>query len=228
LNPCSTTNRPWSADGSYLAFTSVKTDGSFALYRRRSDGAGEAELLDSGSVIKSPTWSPDGHFLIYTKGTADNGDLWMLPLVGERRPSVFLPSAYDVSSPSLSLDGHWIAYQSNKSGRTEVYVCTFPGAQRENPISQHGGLAPRWRGDGRELFFLALDGSMMAAGIYTTKKSVATIPQRLFQTGLTTCGNQRPYAVAKDGRKFLIPIPRDTVGATPITVVLNWQATPTK
>jgi hypothetical protein len=109
-----------------------------------------------------------------------------------------------------------------------VYVCTFPGAQRENLISQHGGWAPRWRGDGRELFFLALDGSTMAAGIDTTRNSATPIPQRLFQTGLTTWGNQRPYAVAKDGRKFLIPIPRDTVGARPITVVLNWQATPAK
>jgi hypothetical protein len=107
-------------------------------------------------------------------------------------------------------------------------VCTFPGAQRENKISQHGGWAPRWRGDGRELFFLALDGGMMAAGIDTTKSSIAKVSQRLFQTGLTTWGNQRPYAVAKDGRRFLIPIPRDTVGPTPITVVLNWQATKAK
>jgi Tol biopolymer transport system component len=105
----------------------------------------------------------------------------MLPLVGERKLSVFLPSDYDVSSPSLSPDGHWIAYQSNKSDRTEVYVCTFPGAKRETVISQHGGWAPRWRGDGRELFFLAFDGSMMAAGIDTTRNSVATIPQRYFR-----------------------------------------------
>jgi serine/threonine protein kinase/Tol biopolymer transport system component len=218
----------WSADGSYVAFTLTKTDGTSALYLRHSDGTGEAELLDSATVIKSPTWSPDGHFLVYTKGTSDNGDLWMLPLAGERKPSVFLPSAYDVSSPSLSPDGHWIAYQSNKSGRTEVYVCTFPGAQREDKISQNGGWAPRWRGDGRELFFLGFDGSMMAADIDTTRNTVALNPQRLFQTGLTTWGNQRPYAVAKDGRKFLIPIPRDTAGATPITIVLNWQATPAR
>jgi TolB protein len=81
------------------------------LFRRRSDGSGESELLDhSASVIKAPTWSPNGHFLVYVKGSATNGDLWTLPLDGERKPSAFLHTLYDEGSPSFSPDGHWIAY----------------------------------------------------------------------------------------------------------------------
>ena len=219
----------WSADGSYVAFTMTKNDGTFGLYRRRANGSGETELLDgSAQVFKSPAWSLDDRLLVYTKGTQHNGDLWTVPLRGERKRSSFLNTPYDESNPSFSPDGRWIAYQSNKSGRTEVYVRAFTEDGGEIKISQHGGRAPRWRADGRELFFLAPDSRLMAAGFDPNKDDPAMVPEELFQTGLRDPGTQRAYDVARDGRRFLIPTVRNAPGSRAITVVLNWPATRAK
>jgi len=131
----------WSADGSYVAFTMTKNDGTFGLYRRRANGSGETELLDgSAQVFKSPAWSLDDRLLVYTKGTQHNGDLWTVPLRGERKRSSFLNTPYDESNPSFSPDGRRIAYQSDKSGRTEVYVRAFTEDGGEIKIShvRHG------------------------------------------------------------------------------------------
>ena len=149
---------------------------------------------------------------MYGEQVAATGyDLWTLPLSGERTKSVFLQTAYDEASGTFSPDGRWIAYESNASGRNQVYVRPFPVRDGQFPISRDGGRAPRWSGDGRELFFLTPDGMLMAAGIDTTKAFAATVPQPLFRTGLTNAGSFHPYAVAKDGRRFLIPVPREIV-----------------
>ena len=214
----------WSPDGSYLAFVIVKANGTSGLYRRPANGTGQNELLDdSAAVFKSPAWSPDGRFLMYTKGTPSNGDLWTLSLGPELRPARFLNTRFDESNPSFSPDGRWVAYQSNKAGSTEVYVRQFLG-EGERRISHHGGRAPRWRSDGRELFFLALDTRLMAVAFDTNKGPLPVVPEPLFPTGLTNITTQRSYAVAKDGQKFLIPVDRDSSASSPITVVLNWRA----
>ena len=217
----------WSPDGLYVAYLSVPYGGGFVLYRQRVDGSAQREALDRGVTIKSPAWTPKGDALVYTKGDEKGGDLWRVPLTGDRKPIVFLQTAYDESSPSVSPDGRWIAYQSDKSGRSEVYVRPFPTGGKEYLISHRGGRAPRWSKDGRELFFLALDGMLMTAAIDAHNASIAAMPQRLFQTGLLEPTNQRPYAVARDGR-FLVPTPRDALRRTPITIVLNWTTTLSK
>ncbi len=106
----------------------------------------------------------------------------------------------------------------------DVRRCTsgrFPTRESVFPISREGGGAPRWRGDGKQLFFLSLDGTMMAADVDSTKGFTAAVPRRLFSTHLQPPANARPYAVTRDGTRFLIP--RIGQGA-PITVVLNWRA----
>jgi eukaryotic-like serine/threonine-protein kinase len=208
----------WSPDGSYIAYHSVSYGGGSVLYRQRVDGSDQREPLDRGVLIRSPDWTPKGDELVYTKGDEKGGDLWRVPLTGDRKPIVFLQTAYDESSPSVSPDGRWIAYQSDKSGRSEVYVRPFPTGGNEDLISQRGGRAPRWSKDGRELFFLALDGRLMTAAIDARKASIAGTPQLLFQTGLLEPSNQRPYGVAKDGR-FLVPTPRDARRRTQIRIV---------
>ena len=152
-------------------------------------------------------------------------DLWTVALAGDRKPAVFLRTPYDEASGAFSPKGDWIAYESNESGRSEVYVRPFPKQEGQFPISRNGGRAPRWRADGKELFFLAPDGTLMAAGIDTTKAFAATVPHSLFRTGLTDPGTFHPYAVANGGNRFLIPVRREAPGSMPITVVLNWPAT---
>ena len=204
----------WSPDGQRVAFNSSRLDplrSAYSLFVRPSNGSGRDELLvKSEGLATAPDWSPDGRFLVYGEQVAATGyDLWTLPLSGERTKSVFLQTAHDEASGTFSPDGRWIAYESNASGRNQVYVRPFPVRDGQFPISRDGGRAPRWSGDGRELFFLTPDGMLMAAGIDTTKAFAATVPQPLFRTGLTNAGSFHPYAVAKDGRRFLIPVPRE-------------------
>ena len=217
----------WSPEGSYIAYHAVPYGGESILYRQRADGSAQREPLDRGVTIKSPAWTPKGDALVYTKGDDKGGDIWRVPLTGDRKPIAIVQTAYDESSPSVSPDGLWIAYQSDKSGRSEVYVQSFPTGGRESLISRQGGRAPRWSRDGRELFFLALDGGLMTGAWDAHKASIAGEPRELFQTGLLEPSNQRPYAVAKDGR-FLVPTPRDALRQTPITIVLNWLTTLSK
>jgi eukaryotic-like serine/threonine-protein kinase len=103
-------------------------------------------------------------------------------------------------------------------------VHPFPDGEGKYAISRDGGRAARWRGDGRELFFLAPDGAMMAAGIDASRGFRAGVPQRLFGTGLLSVETNHPYAVAGDGQRFLIPVMLDAPELAPITAVLNWPA----
>ena len=217
----------WSPDGSYVAYHGMPYGGGSVLYRQRSDGSAPREPLDRGVTIKSPAWSPKGDALVYTKGDEKGGDIWRVPLTGDRKAIAIVQTAYDESSPSVSPDGRWIAYQSDKSGRSEVYVGPFPTGSKEHLISQRGGRAPRWGWDGRELFFLALDGILMTAAMDADNASIAAMPQPLFHTGLLEASNQRPYGVARDGR-FLVPTRRDALRRTPITIVLNWPTSLSK
>ncbi len=172
---------------------------------------------DSGDS-HGPDWSRDD-FLVYAKSGSGQNDLWTLNMAGDRKPEVFLQTAHNELSPSFSPDGRWIAYQSSESTRFEIYVRPFPFREGKFTISRNGGWSPRWRRDGKELFFLSPDGTMMAAGIDTTKGLTATVPQPLFTTGLME-GDAHPYAVTKDGRFLMKVHPRDLS----ITVVLNWPA----
>ncbi len=216
----------WSADGTKIAFNSSRLSERLSLWVRPSDGTGKDQLLrKSEGSIYAPHWSPDGHSLIYTEqGTSTGSDLWTLRLTGNRTPEVFLRTAFNEGSGVFSPDSAWVAYESDASGRREVWVCAFPAATEQIQISHDGGRAPRWRGDGRELFFLGLDGTLMAASITTGSRIQATVAQPLFQTRITG-NNYHPYAADKSGQRFLIPVFREAPGSIPITVVLNWPAT---
>jgi eukaryotic-like serine/threonine-protein kinase len=137
-------------------------------------------------------------------------------------PFVQTPFAED--SPAFSPDDRWIAYNSNATGRFEVYVRSFPGSSGQFQISRNGGWAPRWRGDGKEIYFLALDGTMMAADVTLGKELQAGVPRALFQTQMLKGTDRHPYAVTKDGRRFLVRVPDPRQVAVPITVVLNWPS----
>jgi hypothetical protein len=115
-----------------------------------------------------------------------------------------------------------MAYDSNASGRLEVYVRSLTAGGGQFKISRNGGWAPRWRGDGKELFFLALDGTMMAADITLAKEIQAAVPQALFPSALLRGNDRHTYAVTKDGKRFLFPVPDPKQALVPLTVVLHW------
>jgi serine/threonine protein kinase/Tol biopolymer transport system component len=207
-----------------IAFTHALTPGGdHGLFVRAPDPSGPNTLLLKSGNIAIPDWSHDGRFIVYTEGWGSNPDahdLWTLSTTPGRSPTVFLKTRHDEGAGRFSPDDRWIAYRSNASGRSEVYVRPFPVRPGEFAISRDGGRAPRWRGDGKEIFFLSLDGTMMAAQINTTKGFAAGIPQKLFATPLGPGGNP-PYSVTKDGQRFLMPIPGPPA---PIVVLLNWHA----
>jgi hypothetical protein len=130
----------------------------------------------------------------------------------------------------FSPDGNWIAYQSNLSGRVEIYVQPFRGGNREQ-VSTNGGAQVRWRPDGKELFYIALDGRLMAVPIQLNsadKTFVAGVPTPLFGTRVgaaTGTPFQQQYAVAPDGQRFLMSVISD-VRTPVVTVILNWQQRP--
>jgi serine/threonine protein kinase len=212
----------WSADGR-LVFNSNRPDPQKSLYRLfvRAENGNRDDPLPTDGNATAPDWSHDGRFIVYTRNAPGSGsgqDLWTVDLKGDGRPEEFLKTPFNESNGEFSPDGKWIAYQSNASGRFEVYVRPFPPRPGLFPISRDGGWGPRWRGDGKELFFLSMDGTMMSAAIDTTKGFGAGVPQKLFPTRLRP-GNNRAWTVDKSGQRFLIPQIRP---GTPITVVLNW------
>jgi Tol biopolymer transport system component len=226
----------WSADGTHIAFNCsgwIRQFYSLCTRPFNSSGGGQDDVLvPSVGTITAPDWSHDGRFLVYSESAADdpeNADLWTLPLEGARKPAVFLKTRFSEASGTFSPDSRWIAYESNESGRSEVYVAPFPRPDgtvrtvKRVPVSRDGGRAPRWRGNGAELFFLALDGTLMSAALDTTNDRWG-IPKALFRTGLTRTGTYHPYAVAQDGQRFLIPVTLESQSPPSITLVVNWPA----
>jgi eukaryotic-like serine/threonine-protein kinase len=227
----------WSPDGSRLVFASNR-EGPFNLYRKDATGIGNEELLWKSNDDKFPLdWSADGRFLIYgVKNPATGRDLWILPLEGDRNPKPFLDSRSDEIeaqfSPGPSRGARWVAYSSDEyGGQYEVYLRQFtettsaPGAPL--PVSIGGGRQPRWRSDGKELFFIA-NGILMAVDVSTSPHLQIGKPKALFPTGIIQLGTrlQFPYAVSPDGNRFLLIKETDEAGSGSIHVVVNWTAGP--
>jgi Tol biopolymer transport system component len=231
-NPFRDWTASWSPDGSRLAFASSRAnDGTTKIYEKASTGAGAETLLPSGDVSSIPVhWSSDGKYIVFARlrpGDAARYDTWLLPLFGERRATPLLDSGFDQSHPRVSPDSHFIAYSTNESGTYQIVVQTFPDPNGGKwQISASGGIEPRWRRDGRELYYLGFDGKLMSASIGGPPFSAGR-PVELFQTPLTVNRAQptrnRRYDVAPDGR-FLMVIPSPTGPDAPYSVVVNWNA----
>ena len=140
----------------------------------------------------------------------------------------FLRTEFDERNGRFSPHGKWVAYDSNESGRYEVYVREFlpgqPASGGKWPVSTGGGVAPRWRGDAKELFYLAPDRKLMAVEVKAGTRFEAEIPRPLFQTRVFTDAPAASYAVTGDGQRFLILSEAEGEAGDPATVVLNWPA----
>jgi serine/threonine protein kinase len=220
----------WSPDGGRIAFATSRGGGaSTDIFQTLSSGAGRAEALLTSEHRELPTdWSRDGQSLLYERiGKDTKSEIWVLPLAGERKPAPVLQAPFNESGSVFSPDGRWIAYVSDESGRQEVYVQTFPASAAKWRISPDGGSQPRWRRDGREIFYLTADGRLMAAGVAPGVGFEAASPTPLFRTeamNLDVAGTAIQYAVASDGQRFLVSSPVEGQRGEPISVVLNWTA----
>jgi eukaryotic-like serine/threonine-protein kinase len=219
----------WSPDGLQVAFASTRNR-VLSLYLMRSNGSGaQNRLRDSPYTALPLDWSRDGRWLLYGEVHPANArDLWALDMTAtDRPPRVVADTPAQEALAQFSPDGRWVAYQTNESGRFEVVVQPFPDAGAKWQISTAGGAAPRWSADGKELYFLAPDATLMAASVTAAGASFeAGTPVALFATrivnGGTIATNRAQYAVARDGR-FLINQPVGDAAAAPITLILNWN-----
>jgi eukaryotic-like serine/threonine-protein kinase len=227
----------WSPDGRRVAFAAGRAGGT-GIYQKAANGAGkEQALVGATGEPKLPNdWSRDGRFLLYTqRNPRSHADLYVLPLADNGTPSntatPFANTEFGEEQGRFSPDVHWIAYASDESGRSEIYIQPFPAPENggsKTSISRDGGIQPRWRRDGKELFYFSLDGKLMAADITQEPSFRASVPRALFQLPVGQIGHNeqavRVFAwdVAPDGKRVLVDT--GTTSSEPITVVLNWTA----
>jgi Tol biopolymer transport system component len=227
----------WSPDSSRVVFASSRAR-NFDLYEKAASGSGSERLLFKNDQDKRPnSWSPDGTHILFTPSDPKTQlDLWTLPVSSASgsgsQPALYLQTPASELQGQFSPDGHWIAYMSDeaRAGQYQVYVQSYPPGGGKFQISTgDGGAQPRWRRDGKELFYVAPDGRLVAVDVKTASRFEAGAPHPLFQTYTETpaavSGSFR-YDVSADGKRFIVSplVAASAAGAVapPITVVLNW------
>ncbi|HEU4714946.1 MAG TPA: hypothetical protein VFS76_25520 [Pyrinomonadaceae bacterium] len=222
VDPHAQSDPVWSPDSQYVAFNLLPNGGSDPPFVVAKIGAGKQQLepvYGDNDRHWVEDWSPDGTFLL----THDTRTLSILPLQGDRRPKAVYTSNFPKDAFHLSPDGHLIAYGELRNGKWEVFVASFPAFHDITQVSQAGGVQPRWRGDGGELFFLDSEGAMMSVTVDRGSPPKVTLPHKLFDTGLVADPTVNQYAVTQDGLKFLVLQPRQGYVES-YSVVLNWPA----
>ena len=219
----------WSSDGRYVAYF----NGS-GICRKRADGAGSEEMLlrIHNALVVPKSWSPDGRYIIYAQvnPTTESADLFALPVEGNRRPLALADTPANEDQGQFSPDGRWVAYTSNESGQSEIYVIPFPPKANGGRwmVSRGGGVQPRWRHDGREVFYISPDLTMMAVPVGTTPVFHAGTPQPLFNTEMVDTGIRTgpiSWDIAPDGKRFLI-ITDTSRETSSLNVIQNWWPRP--
>ena len=218
----------WSADGTTIVFDSTRK-GVRHLYQKVLDNTdAEQLLLETAENKVAADWSPDGRYVSYVAtDTYSAFDIWMLPLDGDRKPFAFLKTPFDERRAMFSPNGRWVAYHSNESGQFEIYVRPFPGPGGQRQVSAGGGMYAHWAPDKRELYYLAPDGTLMAAPVAIDGPVFEfRRPAPLFRTRVYGGGADANvglnYSVSRDGR-FLINTVLDDAVVTPITLIQNWK-----
>jgi dipeptidyl aminopeptidase/acylaminoacyl peptidase len=182
----------------------------------RAAGVGSANLV-------AADWSSDGQSIALVSGSPT--DIWLLPLADDKKPVALVQSQSDQMHANFSPDGRFIAYTSNESGRYDVWVETLPPSDRKWPISTNGGYEPRWRADGREIYYLSEDRKLMAVAVSSGAQPFG-VPRPLFQTEVHSGVNvlRTHYVPSRDGSRFLVNTRSRDLAPVSITVMLNWAA----
>jgi Tol biopolymer transport system component len=218
----------WTPDGQSIIY-SARRGASFDLFRRSSTGGDSETLLLHDDFTKLPlevTATANGLTLLYRiPRAADRGELWLLPLTGERKPRALVPGNANQVPAAVSPDGRWLAYAVDEGPHREVYVTSFPDGNGNWPVSSDGGDNPRWRADGKELFFAAND-RLLAVDVTTSANQFAAGPvKELFtmRVPAAVLGTRATYAPSPDGQKFLVNTYDQRAEVVPITLVVNWS-----
>jgi tRNA A-37 threonylcarbamoyl transferase component Bud32/dipeptidyl aminopeptidase/acylaminoacyl peptidase len=219
-------NEPvWKPDSQTVVFSSSRT-GRISVFQRALGSREDVPVFESSEGSQWPhDWSHDSQFILINDR---NRGIVALPTAGDRKPMRLLLSAAPdvIDDGQFSPDSRWLAYASTESGQAEVRVASFPEFRNIKQVSAGGGVEPRWRGDGKELFYITSYGQIMAVGVSDTGSRLdTTAPRKLFTTRVSTgIPGSYKYAASANGSRFLVLSPVDDSRGTPITVVLNWPS----
>jgi Tol biopolymer transport system component len=219
----------WSPDGKWIAYVSDRGD-RFNIFRRRSDGSGDEELLWTGDKDQSSTddWSRDGKYLVISRHLSTTplavrrstgaSEIWALPLQagGQLRPLV-----KGGADGAISPDGRWLAYVSMESGTPQVYVVGFASGQGKWQVSANGGDLPQWSQDGKQLYYQDFSYDVLAVPIRELGGALQFgAPQTLVSHWSAPVVF---YDVAPGGNKILLDRISQEVGQS-VTVVTNFAS----
>jgi dipeptidyl aminopeptidase/acylaminoacyl peptidase/tRNA A-37 threonylcarbamoyl transferase component Bud32 len=206
----------WSADGRSILY--VQNDADGAVYRVRADGSGTVDVVTRvGQPLAEVETDPDGGRLVVRVQGSTSRDLWVADLAGDRTAEPLLTSPFGEVSPALSPDGRWLAYVSNEGGQSQVYVRPFPDVQSgRTQVSLRGGRAPRWASDARELYYIDLTGTIMAARLQPGATFRIVEQEQLFTV------QSDDYDVAPDGRFLVIEADEDATDLGEVILVQHF------
>ena len=217
----------WSPDGQTLAYGSAGEDG-YGLFLKGLSGEAAVPIPGVGGANAESrpipeSWSSDGSTLIYK--TLNGTTVWALPLVGGGDPRPVLEVGFRLDETQISPDGRWLAYVSEESGAWEVYVAPFGRPGERARVSVGGGGQPKWRSDGKELFYVAADDRLMAVDVREGKAGPdVSLPTGLFELEVVTGQVSDDYGVSADGQRFLVKVRPDDAPVARIHVITNWTS----
>jgi Tol biopolymer transport system component len=216
----------WSPDSRRIAFAANRPGMPNLHVKGLSDAAGDEALVPPGAAVHFPwDWvqTSEGQFIVYSdRGEKTGLDLMLLPLQGARTPRPLVATRFGETEARISPDRKWVAYVSNETRQRQVYVRPFNGAGEPWQVSTLSGLTPRWRDDGKELYYLSEEGTMMVADVLASTTFATAKPRQLFHSGRVR-GLWGEYDVSPDGQRFLVNSNSGSQTEA-VTVVVNWVA----
>jgi len=215
----------WSPDGAEIAYATQDRagEGKYEIRRRRLDRSGAEQTLYSNErQVFLWDWSPDGRHLVYTDDR--DSELWLLPLAEGAKPIAFTSSPEVDECAQFSPDGRYLAYTTTLAGHRQVFLQPVPPTGALWQVTTGGGDMPRWRGDGRELFYRKEDGTLTAVAVENVAGALAFGAPRALFSGILSLGNTAgfSYLPAADGQRFLVS-QWDEASRSPLAVTLHWQ-----
>ncbi len=222
-HPASEGTVAWAHDGTRVFFRSSRL-GSHDIFVKSVGGNAEPTVLWQSDQLKHVmSASADGRFLVIdVHEGGEEQDLWIFPLTGDGSPEPVVDTDFDEDDGAISPDGRWFAYASTQSGHYEIYVIPFQRQGQPIQVSLDGAKQPRWRGDGRELFYIALNGTLMAVAF---DDGEVGLPEPLFDTGISNPERSSlRWDVSADGQRFIVGVPAGDSATRRIRVVLDWAS----